>query len=888
MAIRGWVSSLFIRRQARDEDLEKEIRSHLDVEAEEQREAGVSQDEARYAAARAFGNASLIKEDTRAAWRWSWLEDLLQDLHYGLRTLRGNLGFTAVAGVSLALGIGANAAMFSLVNGVLLRPLPYPDANRLVTPTGQYPKGAFAAMKERSRTMELAAYTYSTDPQFCRFNLTGQGEAMRLLGSSVSGNLFSILGAHSELGRTFRDGDDQHGKDRLVILSHALWRSKFAGDPRIIGRPITIDGVDREVVGVMPADFVYPSSEVQIWMPLHLDPSNSFDQWNTGYMPLVARMRPGATIQQAAKEIRPLILEVLPLFPFNMPRAWNADATVVSLQQSLVDDLRGKLIVLQVAVGVVLLITCVNVASLLLARAAARQKEMALRAALGAARGRIMRQLLTESVVLALLGAGLGLAFAYEGLSILKLAVPITTPGLAQVSIDWRVLLFVTLLAMITGLAFGVVPAVSASRSNLAGMIRTGGRRSSGSTSVRLRMLLIAGETGLAVLLAVSAGLLIKSLWRLTQVDPGFRTEHVLTVSVFPDQSLCQQRSACVAFYRELIRRAHQISGVSDVAAVNAVPLAGEIPTIPTEVEGHPLVPGVTLGPLLWAGAVTPEYFRVMGIPLLEGRTFDESDGENSAPVVVISQATARRFWPGEDPIGKHIRALWDKEPWRTVVGVVSDVRQFDLAGRTPDFMSGGAGTLYMPYPQAVGNNRQLPTGMALLMRTPAATTSVASNMRDLVTQLNPNVPVGRVQSMDEIVTASTSASRSMMWLFVSFACAALILAAIGTYGVVSFSTTQRIYEMGVRVALGATPGSIFSLVLGQSLRLVLAGLMIGIIASLALTRMLAGFLYGVTTRDPFTFLAVVVLLIAVALLAGFLPARRAAGVDPVTALRAE
>jgi predicted permease len=885
MGVWARLSRGFAHRQTREEELENEVRAHLDLEAAEQQEAGVAKDEAGYVAARNFGNATLVKEDVRATWPWAWLEDLLQDLRYGLRTLRANLGLTAVAALSLALGIGGNAAMFSLVNGVLLRPLPYRDAQRLVTPTGQYPKGAFVAMRERSRTMELAAYTYSTDPQFCRFNLTGQGEAVRLLGSSVSANLFSLLGVGSELGRTFRLGDDQPGQDRLVILSHALWRNKFAADPRIIGRPITIDGVDRQVIGVMPAGFAYPASEVQMWMPLHLDPNDSFDSWNTGFMPLVARLRPGATILQAQNEIRPLILEVIPLFPYRMPRIWNADATVISLQQSMIGDIRSKLIVLQLAVGVVLLITCVNVASLLLSRAAVRQKEMALRAALGAARGRIVRQLLTESVVLALVGGGLGLVLAFAGLSILKRAVPITTPGLAQIAIDWRILMFVTVLAIVTGLAFGLVPAISASRTNLAKTLRIGGRRSSGAAGARLRGLLIAGETALAVLLAVSAGLLIKSLWRLTQVDPGFRPERILTVGIFPKQSLCQERAACTALYRELLRRSHEIPGVSDVAAANVLPLTGEVPAIPTEEEGHPLVPGETMGPMLWAGAITPEYFRIMGIPILEGRTFDESDGEKSAPVVVISQATARRFWPGQDAVGKHIRALWDKEEWRTVIGVVGDVRQYDLAGNSPDFVNGA---LYMPYPQAVGNDRRLPTAMALLVRTRTDAMTVASNIRDLVTQLNPNVPVGKVQSMEGIVAASTTASRSMMWLFVSFACAALLLAAIGTYGVVSYSVAQRSYEMGVRVALGATRGSIFSLVLGQSLRLVLSGLAIGIIASLALTRILTGFLYGVTTRDPFTFLAVAVLLIVVAILAGFFPARRAASVDPVTALRAE
>lgn len=875
----------FFRKSSADRELDEELRAHLDALAEENARRGMAPEEARCAARREFGGIQQTKELYREQRGLPFVEILLQDARHALRVLKASPGLTCIAAISLAIGIGGNAAIFSVVNGVLLRPLPYPQAERLVTPTGQYPKGAFEAIKTRSRSMEIAAYTYSSDPQFCHFNLTGSGEAMRVLGSSVSDNLFSVLGAEAELGRTFRAGEDQPGRDRLVILSHALWRTKFAGDPRIIGKPITIDGVDREVAGVMPASFGFPTSQVQMWLPLHIDPSATFEQWNTGFMPLVARLRPGATMEQAKGELRPLILQILPLFPYNMPRTWNANAAVVPLQQSLIGEVRSKLLVLQLAIGVVLLITCANVASLLLSRAVVRRKEMALRAALGAARGRIVRQLLTESVVLATIGGALGLALAYEGLRVLALAIPISAPGFAQVRIDGNVLAFAAGLALLTGIGFGLLPAISASRTDLAGAMRIGGRRSGGSQGARLRGLLIAGETALAVVLAVSAGLLIKSLWRLTEVDPGFRPQHIATVGVFPDKAACSKRAACISLYAELIRRAHGVAGVSGVAAANVLPLTGEVPSIPTEVEGHPLVSGETLGPGFWASAVTPEYFRIMGIPLLEGRTFDDSDGENTAPVILVSRATAELFWPGENPIGKHIRALWDKEPWRTVVGVVGDVRQYDLSGRSPSWVKG---TLYMPYAQSVGNDRRPPTAMALLVQTGADNVRVAEQIRDIVSQLNPNVPVGAVQTMEGIVTASTNGSRSLMWLFVGFACMALLLAAIGTYGVISHSATQRAYEMGVRIALGATPGRIFGLVMGESLRLALCGLGAGVVVSLALTRVLSAFLYGTTSQDPITFAAVAALLILVALLAGFLPARRAARVDPIVALRCD
>lgn len=871
--------SLFIRLKA-ERDLNDELQHHLDLKTQENVEAGMTPEEARYAALRAFGGVEQRKEECRDADRLRRLEDLIQDLQYGLRQLRHNPGFTAVAVITLALGIGANAAMFSVVNAVLLRPLPYRRPARLVSLTGAYPKGAIAGLQADSRTLDIAAYTTNT-----AFNLIWQGETERVTGSSVSANLFSVLGAGAELGRTFRAGEDRPGQNELVILSDALWKKQFGSDPSIVGRVVKIDGHDRRVVGVMPPGFAFPSSGTRLWAPLDFDPRNSFDYWNTNFMPLIGRLRDGATLQQARNEIHPLVARAITRFPYDMPRSWNADATAIPLQQDMVSGVRTRLLVLQFAVAFILLIACANVAGLLLSRASGRQKEMALRAALGAERGRILRQLLTESVLLGIAGGGLGLLLASGALSILKLALPANMPGGAHIAISGPVLAFTTLLALVTGLVFGLVPALSASKVNLAHALRIAGRRSAGAAGARVRNALIAGEVALAFTLTVSAGLLVSSLWRLAQVNPGFDPQHVVSVRVSPDASLCPQRASCVALYNDLLRRVHSLSGVSEAAAANAVPLDGRAPEIPAEVEGHPMIPGTTLGPMLWAGAVTPGYFRLMRIPLVEGRTFRETDTAKSEPVVVVSASTARKFWPGQNPIGKHLRPVWGNEPWRTVVGVVSDVRQYNLANRAP---AGVDGAIYMPYPQAVNIRRELPISMSLLVRTDLKTPVLSRELRKLVESVNPNVPVGPIHTMDGIISASTSTSRSMTWLFVSFAGVAMLLSAIGIYGVIAHSTSQRTFEFAIRMAVGARRGNIFALVLGQSLRLAITGLALGVLAAFAVTRMLSSFLYGTAATDPAIFAIVAGLILATALLAGFLPARRATQVDPMAALRQE
>ncbi len=869
------------RKEHVERELDAEVHSYLGMLRDEKVRAGKTPEQAQREAALDLEGAEQVKEAVRDVRAGHFLESLWQDARFGARTLARTPGFTAVAVLSLALGLGGNAAMFSLVYGVLIRPLAYPQPEQLVRVTGFYPTGAVAGLEQQSRNLDIASYT--TDSEF---NLTGQGEAVRLAGSTVSARLFSVLGSRAELGRTFGREEDQPGRDRVVMVSHSLWRSRFGGDPGIIGRAITVDGVSREVVGVMQAGFDFPSANAQIWVPTHLDPGHPEEYWTSAFTPLIARLRPGATVAGAQGEVRSLMPGIRAMFPYVMSRTWNANVAVTPLQSDLTGDIRGKLLVLLAAVGCVLLIACANVASLLLARAGVRRKEIALRASLGASRGRIVRQLLTESVELAMAGAALGIGLAYAALSALKLALPEGTPRIAQTGVDWRVLGFVTALAVLTGLIFGLAPALSMTRLDLAESIKSGGQRRAGAAAVRMRSSLSAVEVALAVMLVIGAGLLIKSLWLLAQVDPGFRVERLLTVRISPNQALCREPGACFAFYDELLRRARGITGVSDAAATNSVPLGGDIPTLPAELEGHRVIPAENLAPLVWAGAVTAGYLRIMRIPLLAGRDLAEADGENAAQVVLVDAATARHFWPGENPIGKHVRFVWEKG-WRTVVGLTADVRQYDLASTSRD---GVQGSFYIPYPQAaMSNNWKLPPPtMTLVVRTAAEPGRVAGDVRALMAELNPNVPVGDVRTMGAVVRASTAQPRSMMWLFVVFAGSALILAVIGTYGVVSYSAAQRTYEIGVRLALGATKGSVFGLVIGQSMRIVLAGLAAGLIASAALTRLLSKFLYGVTATDPATFLAVSGVLVAVAFLAGYFPARRAAGVDPRMALRAE
>jgi len=872
------MTPLWQRRRNKQQELEEEIHGHLKMAEHDRVERGQDESEARQAARREFGNVAMVEMVTREQWGWGWIEDLLRDLRYGARMLRKNPGFTLIAVLTLALGIGANTAIFSLVNGILLRPLPYPLPEQLVSVNGTYPKGAFAAMREQMQTMDVAAYVEGYE-----FNLTGMGEAVRLTGAPVSAELFQVLGSEAQLGRTFRAGEDLAGQNAFVILSHALWEQRFASDPAVIGKVISLEGVARQIVGVMPADFRFPSPKTELWVPLNADSRDTPAFWAGDFMPVIGRLRGGSTMAQAGAEVQLFQARVGRLFPWPMPATWNADVTAVSLQSGLVSDVRTRLLILLAAVGLVLLIACANVANLTLSRAAIREKEIAIRTSMGAGRHRVVRQLLTESLLMAFVGGALGLFLSGAGLSLLRLVFPAGTPRLADVAIDWRVLLFTAGLVILTGVISGLAPAFQCSRTELTESLKSGSRGTTQACARRLRNVLVVSELALAVLLVSAAGLLIRSLWAVSHVDPGFRSEDVLTARITPVESFCSDPGRCFSFYRDLVSRTRSLPGVSSAAVVSTLPLGGRVQKRSVTFEGF-TPSGAEPEPLLWLNAVSPGYFGVMTIPVLRGRKFTEADTSGNAGAVILSAETARRFWPGEDAVGKHVRIVNQKE-WRTVVGVVADVRGHDLQHNGPAWTQG---TFYVPYgPGATLENGTVPAAMTLVIRS-AMGARLEEPLRGLVAELNSEAPVTEIRPMAAIVSGAADAPRSVASLFGAFAGLALVLGIVGIYGVISFFVGQRTREIGIRLALGAQRRDVLKLVVNEGLSLTLMGIGAGLAAAFGLTRFLRTLLYGVSATDSLDFAVVAILFAVVALVACYIPARRAMRVDPIVALRYE
>ena len=865
-----------LQRSARDRDFARELESHLALHTDENLRNGISQRDARRQALLKLGGIASATEEHRDRRGLPVLETLAQDLRFAFRTLRKNPGFSAIAILTLALGIGANAAIFSLVNGILLRPLPFPQPDRLVSITDSYPAGAFAAVRESAKSMEIAAYRETIE-----LNLTGLGESVRLYGTQVSANFFSLLGARAKQGRTFIEGEDLPGRDKEIILSHALWQQKFGGDPNAIGRSVLLEGVNRQIVGVMPADFHFGSPKTQFWVPLNLDPRQVGEFWGSGFMPLIARLRGGSTLSQARTEFLGMLPQLRKLFPWRMPDALWSGADVEPLREIIVGNVQQKLLLLLGAIALVLLIACVNVANLLLARGATRRREMAVRSALGAARSRICRQLLTESILLGTCGGAFGLLLALNGLSWLKGILPADTPRLADASLDWRVLAFTAALAIFAGAFFGLAPALHASKIDLTDSLKSRGASADASRSMRLRDALAIAEIALAMVLVVGAGLLVRSLSELSRVDPGFRTESVVTARITPNESFCSSVARCRQFYDTLLSRVAALPGVQRAATVGNLPLNGRWTGFAADLEGHPRDPKDP-APILFESVITPEYLQLLGIPLLRGRGFTAADmAPDAAPIALVTAATARKYWPNEDPVGKHVKPVFDKD-WTTVVGVVGDVHETSLVSKWPTFVDG---EIYEPFGNGRGKIRREDQTLVVKI---AGSQNLGQMLRATVADLNPDVPVGEIKPLRTVVSESMSAPRSMMALFATFAALALVLGAIGVYGVISYSVAQRTSEIGIRKALGARTRDVMRLVLAQGMKFAFWGIAIGLLASLALTRLMISLLFGVSAVDPKTYLAVSLLMAVVALLACYIPARRAMSVDPIRALRHE
>jgi putative ABC transport system permease protein len=816
---------------------------------------------------------------------------LWQDFRYGVRMIFRRPGLTVAVVLVLALSIGANSAIFSLVSASLLRPIPWLDPERIVSiHETNLEKGLdsqivspanYLDWKEKSQSFEQMAGW-----RFLYLNLTGRDQPERVQGLTVSASYFPLLGVRAMLGRTFLPEEEQAGHARVVVLSHGLWQRRFGADPKIVGQEITVEGEAYTVVGVLPRDFwVFRvlNRELDMYVPLGLDRSQLSREDQSIFV--YARLKDGVSLEQAESEMNALYRNQEQEEYGETTRAGRG-VRLVPLPKQWTERIRPTLLMLLAAVGLVLLIACANIANLLLARAAARQKEMAIRTALGARRLRLIRQLLTESLLLALLGGGAGLLLADWGTDLLNHLIPYTAVNrVGKFELDGRVLCFTLLITLLTGVVFGLAPALQSSKLDLTESLKEGGGQTTGARGRRLLSALVISEVALAVLLLIGAGLLIRSSLRLQTMDRGLNLDHVLTMQIWLPRAKYAEGQQVASFYQQVLRRIEALPGVESVGAINFPPLAVQYTTVPFQIEGHaPQMPEET--PTARYSIISSSYFQTMGIPLLAGRQLTEGDADETRGVVVISQSMAERFWPNDDPLGKRIQPQFPKQQktfWMpeshnlplTVISVVKDVKQEGINdSHLPQ--------MYLPYLQ---NPSSI---MNLVIRTPSDPLSYAAAVRREVYAVDQDQPVFDIKTMETLMTESFSQPRVFAALLLSFAALALILAAVGVYAVMSYSITQRTHEIGIRMALGAQGSDVMKLVIGYGLRLVLPGVCIGLLGAFITTRILASLLFGVSPTDPAIFTGVALMLTAIALAACYIPARRAMRVDPMVALRHE
>ncbi len=867
-----WRRLLFyLRRDEFDRELAEEMKFHLELKTEENLAAGMSLPDAQSAAHRQFGNQTLLQEVSREMWGVRSLETLWQDLRYGVRTLRKSPGFTTVAVLSLALGIGANTAIFSVVNAVLLKPLPYDEPDRLIQVWGTNTQAGintsvvsvpnFIDWQNQNQSFEhLAAYTFSA------FTLTGKDEPEQIRSGKVSASLFDLLRVKPIIGRGFLREEDKHGGERVVVVSHGLWQRRFGADPDLVGQTLTLNNQSYTVVGIMPERFDFPG-EVEMWTPNAFDFGEFMSQRGTRYLRIIARLKPGISLQQAQAEMDTIAGRLAQQYPdTNGLQGVN----LVPLHEATVGRARPTLLILFSAVGFVLLIASSNVANLLLARATLRHKEIAIRGALGASRLRVIRQLITESVLLAGLGGVAGLLLAVWSLELLVSAIPDNVPRVKEIGVDGSVLGWTFLVSMLTGLIFGLAPALGASKPDLNESLKeTGKSITADPRHNRVRSLLVISEVALSLVLLISAGLMINSFWRLQQVKTGFSPENVLAVTLSLPSYKYPKKEQQAAFFKEALERIENLPGVSSAGVTTILPLSGSMSAANFQIAGRP---PLEKEPQTDLRSISPNYLHTMRIPLLRGRFFTERDTQDAPAVCIINETLARRFLAGEDPLGQHIELGKSYQ----IVGVVGDVRHSKLDAETGPEM-------YRPYLQSPSPS------VTIVARSSASdVTSLAAAVRNEIRAIDKDQLIYSLETMEQVRAKSVAPQRFNTLLLTIFAGVSLILAAVGIYGVMAYSVTQRTQEIGIRIALGAQTGDVLKLIVKQGMMLALVGVAIGLIAAFTFTRVLTSLLYGVSATDPMTYVAVTSLLTVVAVLACYIPARRATKVDPMVALRYE
>ena len=894
--------NMLLHRRQFDAELREEMRLHLELRQEEQLQAGIKAEDARAAVRRRFGNTTYLSEESHLAWGWEWLETLARDVRYALRTFSKSPGFTAVVVLTLALGTGATTAMFSVVDATLLRPLPYPQPQQLVSILDDLPgvDGRDVGMSEPEwQDLERSGiFEYVSPTWFDENNLTGSSEPARVRLLIVAPNYFALLGVEPQLGRAFHPEERGPGLLGEVVISDGLWKRAFGSDPNILDKSVRLDTDLYRIVGVMPADFDAPARtaeerNIEVWAATNFYGAPLPDQppRNRRNLPTaIARLKAGLTIGEAQSRLDALVLSLQEKFPSDYPLESEWTVRLVPLHQRVVGNVRQSLVLLFCAVGVVLLIGCVNVANLLLARASARGREMAVRQALGAGRHRLIRQLLTESLILSLLGGIAGLAILLSLRHPLLRLLPETFPRLNDISISWTVLLFALVASLATGAIFGLAPALETGRIDLTHALKEATRGSTGSREqARTRCLLVVTEFALSLVLMIAAGLLLHSFWDLLKARLGFRPQNVMAVRTrLPDPNdpkTDRYRNAAKEgpFLREVVRRVGTLPGVEEVAIGDtaSIPLDRSQRELKVISEGQFFVRfegGDSAGDqpaVVERSSVTSDYFHLLGIPLLAGRWFNELDDDKGPQVAVVNEAFARTYWPGQNPLGKRFESTRAGSPWITVVGTIANAR-------TQSLENADVPQVYLDLYQASSHR------LAIFLRGHWDTGAIPEEVREQVQSVDPRLPVFGAQTLNEALSASLAERRFALEIVGLFALTALFLSGLGIYGVISYLVGGRTHEIGIRLALGAQERNILSMILRQGLGLALSGAGVGGIGALIVSRLMAGVLYGVRPADPLTFAGVALLLILAALFACYIPARRALRVDPGVALRHE